>query len=88
MVTGSGSSRPRHLRHEKSPESGSCGCGVNGGGSILPRSSFPQLKFLYCSGNDGGCRGVVVAVIVRFGPGEPVVSRVGVVDLHVGNMKG
>ncbi|WZZ86004.1 hypothetical protein YC2023_114583 [Brassica napus] len=47
MVTGSGSSRPRHLRHEKSPESGSCGCGVNGGGSILPRSSFPQLKFLY-----------------------------------------
>ena len=29
-----------------------------------------------------------MAVIVRFGPGEPVVSRVGVVDLHVGNMKG
>ncbi|KAF3560524.1 hypothetical protein DY000_02012301 [Brassica cretica] len=30
MVTRSGSGGPRHLRHEKSPESGSCGCGVNG----------------------------------------------------------
>ncbi|CAN6991854.1 unnamed protein product, partial [Brassica rapa subsp. trilocularis] len=46
MVTGGGSGGPRHPRHEKSPESGSGGCGVNGGGSILPRSSFLQLKFL------------------------------------------
>ncbi|CAN6980060.1 unnamed protein product [Brassica oleracea var. botrytis] len=45
MVTGGGSGGNRHPCREKSPESRSGGCGVNGGGSILPQSS-PRPKFL------------------------------------------
>ncbi|CAN7000672.1 unnamed protein product [Brassica rapa subsp. trilocularis] len=37
----------RFVGGSKSSESGFGGCGVNGGGSMLSQSSFPQPKFLF-----------------------------------------